>query len=172
MKKTIVSLLALLGITASGWAQEPADTTTLVRVGEQMPAFAVKTLDGQTIDSAALVGKVVLVNFWATWCPPCRQELPLLQKDVWDAFRGKEFVMVAVSRGEKEETVRKFLAGHPVSFPVALDPDKKVYGLFATQSIPRSFVVDKRGVVCFASIGYQEQEFRAMVARIAAELKR
>ena len=172
MKKTIVSLLALLGIAASGWAQDPADASTRVRVGERLPVFSVRTLDGRTIDSTALAGKVVLVNFWATWCPPCRKEMPLLQKDVWDAFRGREFVMVAISRGETEAAVRKFLAGRPVSFPVALDLDKKVYGLFATQNIPRSFVVDKKGIVRFASVGYQEQEFQAMVARIAAELKR
>ncbi len=172
MRTTIVAMCVffLTGLGIGG--QTPVDPTTLVQVGAKLPAFTVQTMDGRTIDSAALRGKVVLINFWATWCPPCRKEMPFLQKDVFEAFQGKDFVMVAISRGETEAKVREFLAAHRYTFPMALDPGKRVFNLFATQNIPRNFVVDKEGIVRSATSGYEEHEFRAMVALIRAELER
>ena len=84
------------------------DTTALVRVGDKAPDFTVEMFDGAEISLEALRGKVVLLNFWATWCPPCREELTHVQKEIIDRFEGRPFVFLPVSRGESREAVAAF----------------------------------------------------------------
>lgn len=75
------------------------ESKTLVKVGDPVPDFTVKMFDGSTVDIASLKGKVVLINFWATWCPPCRAELKQVQKQIIDRFAGRDFVFLPISRG-------------------------------------------------------------------------
>ena len=84
------------------------ESKTLVKVGDPVPDFTVKMFDGSTVDIASLKGKVVLINFWATWCPPCRAELKQVQKQIIDRFAGRDFVFLPISRGETREAVEKF----------------------------------------------------------------
>jgi peroxiredoxin len=172
MKTKIVVLCVFLFSCSFVFAQSETEKATLINAGAAMPAFTVKTLAGKTIDSKEFKGKVVLLNFWATWCPPCKKEMPFLQKDVFDQFKDKEFVMLAVSRGEKEALVKDFINNYKYTFDIGLDPESKVYKLFATMFIPRNFVIDKKGIVKLASVGYEEKEFAAMIALIKAELTR
>jgi peroxiredoxin len=115
---------------------------------------------------------VVLLNFWATWCPPCKKEMPFLQKDIFDRLRNKDFLLVAVSRGEKEAVVKDFINKHKYTFDIGLDPEGKVYKLFASMFIPRNFVIDRNGIVKLAAVGYEKKEFAAMIAVLNAELAR
>ena len=172
MKAKMVLLIFILLACTLVSEQNETEKTTLIKVGAAMPAFTVKTLTGQAVDSRDFKGKVVLLNFWATWCPPCKKEMPFLQKDVFDQFKDKEFVMLAVSRGEKEALVRDFITIHKYSFAIGLDSDSQVYKLFASMFIPRNFVIDRNGTVKLASVGYEEKEFAAMIALIKAELAR
>ncbi len=167
---TVLVLILLLGMTSVLARDEAVEQSSLVKVGSAVPAFTLNILNGQAFDSTAMKGKVMLINFWATWCPPCKKEMPPLQKEVFEGIQDPDFVMVAISRGEAEAVVREFLADNPYTFPIALDTDKKIYSLFATQYIPRNYVVDKQGVVQWASIGFEEDEFAAMVKQIKAEL--
>jgi peroxiredoxin len=172
MKKMIVLLCAALISCSLVFAQSEQEAATVIKAGAAMPLFTVKTLDGKTIDSREFKGKVVLLNFWATWCPPCKKEMPFLQKDVFDRFKGRDFVMLAVSRGEDEAVVREFIKTHHYTFAIGLDPDSVVYKLFAAKFIPRNFVIGRDGIVKLASVGYEEKEFASMIELIGAELSR
>ncbi len=145
---------------------------TKVKQGQAVPQFKVETVNGATVDMASLKGQVVLVNFWATWCPPCRSELKRVPKEIAERFAGKDFVLLAISRGEKRDVVEKFLAKEGYTFNAGLDPDGKIFGLFAENSIPRNFLVDRQGKIAFISIGYEEGEFSALTDKIDELLKK
>lgn len=151
--------------TAETVADE-TETTTLVKEGMQAPDFTVTMFDGTTQSLAALKGKVVLVNFWATWCPPCREELKRVQTDIIDRFADKEFVFIPISRGEEKETVATFREQMGYTFPMGLDPERKIYDQFASNFIPRNFLIDQEGKVVIASVGYEPEEFDALIAQI------
>lgn len=168
MKKLIVPILLLLSLNLSLRAE---DNGTLVKTGQQVPAFTVKMFDGTTVNIQDLKGKVVLVNFWATWCPPCRQELTRVQKDIIDRFKGKDFVFLPISRQEKYETVKVFREKTGYTFPMGLDTDRKVFSLFATESIPRNFLIGKDGKIVFMEIGYSEESFQKLIQEIEKALK-
>lgn len=146
--------------------EDETQTTTLVKEGMQAPDFTVEMFDGSTLTLSALKGKVVLVNFWATWCPPCRQELTRVEEDIIKRFEGQEFVFIPISRGEERETVAAFREQTGYTFPMGLDPERKVYDLFASNFIPRNFLIDADGKVVIASVGYEEEEFDGLVKRI------
>ena len=168
MKKLIVPILLLLSLNLSLRAE---DNGTLVKTGQQVPAFTVKMFDGTTVNIQDLKGKVVLVNFWATWCPPCRQELTRVQKDIIDRFKGKDFVFLPISRQEKYETVKAFREKTGFTVPMGLDTDRKVFSLFATESIPRNFLIGKDGKIVFMEIGYSEESFQKLLQEIEKALK-
>lgn len=146
--------------------EDETQTTTLVKEGMQAPDFTVEMFDGSTLTLSALKDKVVLVNFWATWCPPCRQELTRVEEDIIKRFEGQEFVFIPISRGEERETVAAFREQTGYTFPMGLDPERKVYDLFASNFIPRNFLIDADGKVVIASVGYEEEEFDGLVKRI------
>jgi peroxiredoxin len=153
------------------FAQEDVATSTIVKAGDPMPAFATKSLSGKSQSSDELKGKVVLINFWATWCGPCKAELPLLQSNIYNAIKDPNFAVLCISRGEEQDVVRKFIDSNKYTFPVYLDSGTNTYKLFATKYIPRSFVVGKDGKVKWASTGFRKEEFDEMIKLIKAELK-
>ena len=127
----------------------------------------VEMFDGTTFTLGSLRGKVVLLNFWATWCGPCREELSRVQKDIIDRFKGNEdFVFLPVSRGETRETVAAFREKMGYTFPMGLDPEQKIYRLYASNYIPRNFLIGKDGKVISATIGYEAPEFDELILLI------
>ncbi len=145
---------------------DDAASTTRVKSGETAPDFTVAMTGGDSIRLSDLRGKVVLLNFWATWCPPCRMELSRVQEDILDRFAGQEFVFLPVSRGEKPEEVEAFRQENGYTFPMGLDPRKTVYDLYATNYIPRNFLIDREGRVVKTSAGYDEAEFSALIEAV------
>lgn len=176
-KAYIVAALALLlaaAVPAGARAQSKNDeivASTIVRQGDKAPEFTVTMLDGKKIASASLKGKVVLVNFWATWCPPCREELKHVQKEIIDRFKDKDFVFLPISRGEKAATVEAFRNKMEYTFPMGLDTDQSVYKLFATNYIPRNFLIGKDGKVKYVSVGYSAEDFAKLIEAIEQALE-
>ena len=151
-------------------AETDAESTTLVKAGDTAPDFTVEMVDGNSVTLGDLKGKVVLLNFWATWCPPCRQELTRVQTDIIDRFAGKEFVFLPVSRGEKRKAVEAFREKTGYAFPMGLDPARTVYDRYASNYIPRNFVIDRKGKVVLATVGYDEHEFEELIRTIEKTL--
>jgi len=137
-------------------------------VKRQQIDFTLTDLSGKKWNLKSLRGKVVLVNFWATWCPPCRKEMPDLQA-LYDRFKDQGFVILAIS-DEKSSTVKPFLSERHISYPVMLDRGDKVNTLFQVVGIPKSFVYNREGKMVSQSIDMRtERQFLEMLA--AAGLK-
>ena len=151
--------------------QAKIEQSTIIKEGMMAPDFKVEMFDGEPIRLSELRGKVVLVNFWATWCPPCREELKHVQKEIIDRFKGKDFVFLPISRGEKKATVEAFREKAGYTFPMGLDPKQSIFKLFASNYIPRNFLIGKDGKIVYLSVGYDEKEFKELISAIDKALK-
>ena len=151
--------------------QDDIAQTTLINEGDKAPDFTVEMLDGSKIKLSSLRGNVVLINFWATWCPPCRQEMAHLQEGVIDHFAGKDLVVLPISRGEERDKVEAFLQKMGYTFPVGLDKSQAIYRQYASNYIPRSVVVGKDGKVVYVAVGYDEAIAKEVNAAIEKALK-
>lgn len=175
--KTYIAIAALLLLAATPFAAQAQNQndeiakTTIVKVGDTAPDFIVEMIDGSKIQLSKLKGKVVLINFWATWCPPCREELKIVQKQLIDRFKGKDFQFIPISRGENKATVEAFRKKMNYTFPMGLDPKQAIYKLYASNYIPRNFLVGKDGKIISLSVGYTPEEFAEMIATIEKALK-
>lgn len=159
---------------ATEQTEEPTDVyaaTTLVKEGMEAPDFTVQMFDGKQITLSNERGKVVLVNFWATWCPPCREELTRVESDLIERFKGQNFLFLPISRGEEREAVADFRSQMGYTFPMGLDPERKIYDLYASNYIPRNFLINEEGKVVMTSIGYTAEEFDALIAKIESLLQ-
>lgn len=148
--------------------------TTLIHEGDMAPDFTVVMLDGTKVKLSDLRGKVVMLNFWATWCGPCMEEFKEIPEKIVKHFEGKNFVLLPISRGEKREVVEskmKSLKEKGINFPVAIDPTKAIYSLYATQYIPRNFIIDQNGKVVFLTVGLEGDVLGEIAKKIDELLK-
>ena len=167
MKNIITTITCFYFLIGASHAQE-----WKVTVGDQTPAFEIQGRN-TNITSSSLKGKVVLLNFFATWCPPCRQELPRLQAELHDALKDNlDFAVFVLGREEDWSKLDPFMTKHQYTFPVFPDLGRKVFSLFAESSIPRNVVLDRNGKIIYQSIGFTDEEFTKMVELIKFELKK
>lgn len=129
---------------------------------QEIPDFTVHTLDNQTVTLSSFKGKIVFLNFWATWCPPCQAEMPSMER-LYKQFEGLDIAFLAVSVGETAETVHGFLAKTPYSFPIALNPDGRLGTLYAARGIPSTYILDREGRIAAARIGAQEWDTQKII---------
>lgn len=169
MKKALI-LLAILIHTLSTTAQD--ENGTLLKEGDKMPEFTLSSVKYGNIDSKELKGKVILINIFATWCGPCQMELAEVQKTLWPKYKDNpNFVMLTVGREHTDEELAEYNEKKKFNFPLYPDPKRAFTALFATMSIPRSYLIDKDGKIIYMSIGYNEKNFASLVDLIAKKLK-
>lgn len=151
----ILILVAFLGCSRQ---QKPAAE------GNPAPDFTLNTLNGELVKLSDLKGQVVIVNFWATWCPPCREEIPSMMK-LNAAMAGKPFRMLCVSIDEGGKVaVEEFFRKSGFSLPVLMDSDKRVGKLYGITGVPETFVIDKRGVILKKVVGAMEWDRPDVIA--------
>lgn len=129
--------------------------TTLINAGDMAPDFTVEMLDGGKVTLSELQGKPTLLIFWATWCPPCRLELSKLQEHIIDRY-GDSINVLPISRGEERAKVEGYISKMGYTFAVGLDGDQSIFNKYATNYIPRCFVIDANGKVLYSGVGYDD----------------
>lgn len=164
------SLLILMFFsTLTSFSQEE---TTLVKLNQQVPDFTFEKEMGKKQSISDLKGKTVLITFFATWCGPCRQELPHIQSDIYNKYRkNSNFELLIFGREHSWTEVTKFKDENKYSMPFYPDPERKIYSKFAGQYIPRNFVISSEGKILYSSIGFAEEEFKKLKEILAKELK-
>jgi peroxiredoxin len=164
----IAALALLLG--AAHAAEPPAQTLTRLDPPFPAPDFTLTGEDGKTYRLADYRGKVVVLNFWATWCPPCRYEMPSMER-AHQKTRGENIVLLAVNVGETADQVFEFTGHYPVSFPLPLDLDGAVLRRYPVIGLPTTFVIDPRGLVTHRAIGGREWDDERLLAELRKLLK-
>jgi peroxiredoxin len=134
--------------------------------GGPAPALALKDLDGRAHRLGDYKGRVVLINFWATWCAPCRDEMPSIQR-LKEKLGGQPFVVLAINLDEPESRIRKFLSEMKVDFTILLDPERRVAKAWDARILPASFIVGGDGRVRYTLVGEIEWDHEHVVARIS-----
>ncbi len=160
--KSIVSFLIGILLSASLHAGDMSGPA---------PDFTLTTLDGQKVRLADLKGQVVMLNFWASWCGPCRQEMPLLN-DIYASYKKAGFVLLGVNLDEAAAAAKGFLAKTPVTFPVLHDAEGKVADLYKNQAMPSSFFIDRKGNLAYLHQGYkpgEENEYKKVIKKLLAQ---
>ncbi len=125
-----------------------------VEIGLPAPAYATVSLDGDSVSLAGERGKVVLLNIWATWCHPCRTEIPELRQ-LHERYRAKglELVGVSVDTDGTDDAIRGFMREFQMTFPIWRDPDERISSLFLTLGVPATFLIDKQGILVWRKTG-------------------
>mgnify|MGYP001201201636 CR=1 FL=1 len=170
MKKILA--IALLLIFQNSFAQEDATRGYRVKVGEQAPYLNFRLLDGTKHTNKSLKGKVVVLQFTASWCGVCREEMPHLEKEVWQKFKNDDFILIGVDLKEDLSKVKRFIAQTKVTYPFTIDEDGSMFGRFTLPGagVTRNIVLDKNGKIIFLSRLYKEKEFNDMIKVIENEL--
>lgn len=181
MKTFIISIFILL-ITFGGYAQIsqlpkqdiPEDYGYIVKPGQQMPDIEFVLTDGTKVKTADLKGKVVMLQFTASWCSVCRKEMPHIESDIWQKHRSNPgFALYGIDMDEPLETVVKFQKDMKITYPLALDPGAKLFYTFAAKGagVTRNIIIDQSGKIVYLTRLYKEEEFKEMVDVIDFLLK-
>ena len=153
-----VILTLVLLVTACSAGSEPLDGESPTapvegaQIGNLAPDFQLQNVDRQTVSLGNLQGKPVLINFWATWCPPCRDEMPYIQ-EIYEEWSDKGLVVLAINLGESSSKAEEFMQSYNLSFTVLLDTKQDVAQRYNITGIPTTFFIDKDGIIQDKVIG-------------------
>jgi cytochrome c biogenesis protein CcmG, thiol:disulfide interchange protein DsbE len=164
-----LAALPVLALLAYGFRVSPRDIPSPL-LERTAPAFALTTLEGAPVSLAAYRGKVVVLNFWASWCyPACYEEAPVLEQN-WRAYRDRGVVVLGVAIQDKREASEKFVRDFGLTFPNAPDPTGKVSVDYGVYGVPETFFVDRRGLIRVKHVSaVTDAVFRQTVDRLLAE---
>ncbi len=153
----------LLALPASAARQDMKAITPRIIA----PLVQMTDMDGEPQNLSDLRGKVVIVNFWATWCPPCRAELPSMNR-AWKKLDPDRFAMLAINVGEDEDTIFSFMGDYPIDFPVWLDQSGKAARQWPLRGLPTTYVLDTRGRIAYRAIGGREWDDETLLQKVRA----
>ena len=171
--KQLIAFISL-ALSLVGFAQTADDRAYLVKVGDMAPNFSLKLTNDKTMKLLDLKGKVVMLQFTASWCSVCLKEMPFIERDIWQKYKSNpSFALVAIDRDEPLETVLKFAKSIPITYLIGLDPKADIFALYAQREagITRNVIIDKSGKIVFLTRLYDEVEFKKMTEVIDGLLK-
>ena len=176
MKKGLLFLLCILNfvLCIQVNAQEGEDRGYIVKVGDMAPDFELTMDNGKTVRLSELRGKVVMLQFTASWCGICRKEMPYIESDIWQKHKGnKNFVLVGIDREETAEKVAYLKEVTKITYPLAYDTTGDVFRLYAhaNAGITRNVLIDKKGRIVLLTRKFEEQEFQGLCKKIEELLK-
>lgn len=172
IKFVLITLLSAFCIFAN--AQTTDDRGYLVKVGDVAPDFSITLTTGKTVQLKELKGKIVMLQFTASWCGVCRKEMPFIESDIWQKHKNNpNFALIAIDRDEPLETVLKFAESTKITYPIGLDPAANIFALYAQREagITRNVIIDKTGKIVLLTRLYNEIEFNEMKNKIEELLK-
>lgn len=169
MKKLVLSLSFLLLLLPGIKAQDTVDSMYIVKIGDTAPDFRMELPDGKTMKLSDLRGKVVMLQFTASWCGVCRKEMPYIEKEIWQKHKeNPNFALYGIDRDEPAETVINFAKVTGVTYPIGLDPKGKIFQLYAKEKagITRNIIIGKDGKIMMLTRLFKQDEFDRMVQLI------
>jgi len=153
---TLTAIVSMVGLLAYGFTVDPrAIPSTLT--GKPAPDFSLTLFDGRTIRLSDFRGRVVILNFWASWCPPCRAEAPLLEQS-WQRYKDQGVVFLGVDMQDTEEAARQFIQEFGITYPNGRDPKNRIAIDYGVYGIPETFFIDREGRITYKHIGALEPE--------------
>jgi peroxiredoxin len=157
----VVLLLALAGVTHAA--------ETLARISGNVPApdFTLQDTSGKTHRLSDYRGRPVIINFWTTWCPPCREELPSMNR-AWHQLEHEGVAMLAINMGEDEDTIFIFSADYPTDFPILMDKSGEVIEQWPVKGLPTTYVVAPDGTIAYRAIGSREWDDSSLLDKVRA----
>ncbi len=167
-------ILILLLTLSSIFAQQQADNVGFfVKIGDPSPDFTLTFPNGDTTTFAELKGKVIMLQFTASWCSVCRQEMPHIEQKIWQDLHCEQLAVIGVDMDEPAEKVIKFAEDMKITYPLALDPGAEIFGLFADKQsgVTRNVIIDKKGNIAYLTRLFNMEEFNEMVKKIKYLLK-
>ncbi|MBI2152431.1 MAG: TlpA family protein disulfide reductase [Candidatus Rokubacteria bacterium] len=169
----LLCALALLLAPRDAPAQDLYKSLDLIRPSRAQAAkeFSVPALDGKTLRLADYKGQVLFLNFWATWCPPCKEEMPAMER-LYQRYKGQGFAVLAVSvDAEGAPVVTPFVKEHKLTFPIGLDPKMALAERYGVRALPTSFLVDRKGTLVALALGPREWNGKPAHALIESLLR-
>ena len=168
------SIFPSLTTSAQGQVHQPDSTGLIVRTRDMAPDFTVRLTDGTSLRLSDLKGKVVMLQFTASWCGVCRKEMPHIESQIWQRHKDNaQFALVGIDRDEPLATVKKFASQTGITYPMALDPGADVFALYAEREagITRNILINREGRIVKTTRLYNEAEFASLVEAIDRELE-
>ena len=174
MKKLvgIISFILMFNLVITAQEKQVYKDDYLVRVGEVAPDFTVNEAGGKSYRLKDLRGKTIMLQFTASWCSVCRQEMPFIETEIWKTGKDKGLVVIGIDRNEPVDKVIKFRKDIGVTYPLALDPGAEIFGLFALKEagVTRNVIIDRTGKIVFLTRLFDREEFNRMKKVIFSEL--
>lgn len=171
----LVLCSAMLASCSSSTKESAVETDDgfIVKVGDEAPDFSVTTIDGEKYTLSEFRGKVVMLQFTASWCRVCREEMPFIESDIWQRHKQDEnFVLLAIDRDEPAERVVQFVENIGITYPIAPDPESKVFTKYASAEagVTRNVLIGRDGKIIYLTRLYEEPKFKKFVAYIDSVL--
>jgi len=168
-----VLLLLACSTLPAGAVEDPAHALELIKPNrpQQAKDFKIAALDGGRLNLADFKGKVVFLNLWATWCGPCKEEMPAMER-LWQRYKGEGLVVIALSMDSGgAKTVKPYIERAKYTYPIGLDPKMEIAQLYGAHSVPSTFIIDRNGALRAIALGPRDWDGRASFAFFDALLK-